>query len=37
MAVVIPGGLVTSTMQNLLLVPALYQRFGRPARTPERT
>ncbi len=29
MAVVILGGLVTSTVLNLLLVPALYLRFGR--------
>ncbi|MCA9638476.1 MAG: efflux RND transporter permease subunit, partial [Myxococcales bacterium] len=29
MAVVILGGLVTSTALNLLLVPALYLRFGR--------
>ncbi len=32
MAVVILGGLVTSTALNMLLVPALYLRFGRPAR-----
>ena len=30
MAVVILGGLVTSTALNLVLVPALYLRFGRP-------
>jgi CzcA family heavy metal efflux pump len=29
MAVVIMGGLVTSTLLNLLIVPALYLRFGR--------
>jgi Cu/Ag efflux pump CusA len=29
MAVVILGGLVTSTIRNLLVVPALYLRFGR--------
>ena len=28
MAVVILGGLVTSTLLNLLIVPALYLRFG---------
>jgi Cu/Ag efflux pump CusA len=28
MAVVILGGLVTSTALNLLLLPALYARFG---------
>jgi CzcA family heavy metal efflux pump len=32
MAVVILGGLVTSTLLNLFVVPALYLRFGRPAR-----
>jgi Cu/Ag efflux pump CusA len=31
MAVVILGGLVTSTLMNLLVMPALYLRFGRPA------
>jgi Cu/Ag efflux pump CusA len=31
MAVVIVGGLVTSTLLNLLIVPALYLRFGRRA------
>ena len=30
MAVVIMGGLVTSTLMNLLVMPALYLRFGRP-------
>jgi Cu/Ag efflux pump CusA len=29
MAVVILGGLVSSTALNLLLMPALYARFGR--------
>jgi Cu/Ag efflux pump CusA len=29
MAVVILGGLVTSTVLNLFLLPALYSRFGR--------
>ena len=29
MAIVILGGLVTSTLLNLLLLPALYARFGR--------
>ena len=28
MAVVILGGLVTSTLLNLLLLPALYERYG---------
>jgi Cu/Ag efflux pump CusA len=32
MAVVILGGLVTSTLMNLLVMPALYLRFGRPAK-----
>ena len=31
LAVVILGGLVTSTLLNLFVVPALYLRFGRPA------
>jgi Cu/Ag efflux pump CusA len=31
MAVVILGGLVTSTALNLLVMPALFQRYGRPA------
>ena len=31
MAVVILGGLVTSTLLNLFLLPALYAAFGRPA------
>jgi CzcA family heavy metal efflux pump len=31
MAIVILGGLVTSTLLNLFVVPALYLRFGRPA------
>jgi Cu/Ag efflux pump CusA len=35
MAVVILGGLITSTALNLLLVPALYLRVGRSARAPE--
>ena len=30
MAVVILGGLVTSTLLNLLVVPTLYLRFGKP-------
>jgi Cu/Ag efflux pump CusA len=32
MAVVILGGLLTSTVLNLLLLPALYERFGRRKR-----
>ena len=36
LAVVILGGLVTSTVLNLFLLPPLYARFGRPAgRTAE--
>ncbi len=31
MAIVILGGLVTSTLLNLVLIPALYLRFGRSA------
>jgi Cu/Ag efflux pump CusA len=30
MAIVILGGLITSTLLNLFLVPMLYLRFGRP-------
>jgi Cu/Ag efflux pump CusA len=36
MAVVIIGGLVTSTLLNLYVTPSLYLRFGRP-RTSSRT
>jgi CzcA family heavy metal efflux pump len=32
MAIVILGGLVTSTLLNLFIVPALYLRFGKPRR-----
>ena len=32
MAIVILGGLVTSTLLNLFLVPSMYLRFGRPLR-----
>ena len=32
MAIVILGGLVTSTLLNLFVVPSLYLRFGRPRR-----
>ncbi|MGQ0685510.1 efflux RND transporter permease subunit [Bradyrhizobium sp.] len=34
MAVVIMGGLVTSTLLNLFIVPALYLRFGRGSAEP---
>ena len=39
MAVVILGGLITSTLLNLFVMPALYLRFGRPrtAPAPEQT
>jgi Cu/Ag efflux pump CusA len=30
MAIVILGGLVTSTVLNLFVVPSLYLRFGKP-------
>jgi Cu/Ag efflux pump CusA len=30
MAVVIVGGLVSSTLLNLFLMPAVYLRFGKP-------
>ena len=43
MAIVILGGLVTSTLVNLLIVPALYLRFGKsrnslsgPAEIPQQ-
>ena len=37
MAIVILGGLVSSTVLNLFLMPALYARFGRePERAPQR-
>jgi CzcA family heavy metal efflux pump len=34
LAVVILGGLITSTLLNLFLLPALYARLGRPASRP---
>ena len=34
MAIVILGGLVTSTLLNLLVVPTLYLCFGRPGPRP---
>ena len=34
MAVVILGGLITSTLHNLFIVPALYLRFGNSGRRP---
>lgn len=37
MAIVILGGLVSSTMLNLFLMPALYARFGREAPAPDAT
>ena len=30
MAIVILGGLVTSTLLNLFIVPVIYLRFGKP-------
>lgn len=36
MAIVILGGLVTSTAVNLFLVPTLYLRFGRGRRLTPR-
>ena len=35
MAVVILGGLVTSTVLNLFLMPALYLAFGHGGRRPD--
>ncbi len=37
MAIVILGGLVSSTILNLFLMPALYARFGKEAQTPDAT
>jgi CzcA family heavy metal efflux pump len=37
MAIVILGGLVTSTLLNLFVVPSLYLRFGKPRATREAT
>ena len=37
MAIVIMGGLITSTLVNLFLVPSLYLRFGRGKRQLETT
>ena len=34
MAIVILGGLLTSMVLNMLVVPALYLRFGRPVQSP---
>jgi len=36
LAVVILGGLVTSTLLNLFVVPSLYLRFGRRRRPAPR-
>jgi Cu/Ag efflux pump CusA len=36
LAVVILGGLFTSTLLNLFVVPSLYLRFGRPRKAPSR-
>ena len=33
MAIVILGGLASSTLLNLFLMPALYLRYGRPSAT----
>ena len=37
LAVVIIGGLVTSTLLNLFVVPSLYLRFGKRRRTSRRS
>ena len=34
MAIVILGGLVTSTLLNVFVVPSLYLRFGEPRKPP---
>ena len=36
MAMVILGGLLTSTLLNLFVVPSLYLRFGRRRNSPSR-
>jgi Cu/Ag efflux pump CusA len=33
LAIVVVGGLVTSTLLNLFVLPSLYLRFGRSGRT----
>jgi len=35
LAIVVIGGLVTSTLLTLVLLPVLYRRFGERARAPE--
>jgi Cu/Ag efflux pump CusA len=35
LAIVILGGLVTSTLLNLFVTPSLYLRFGKPRREEE--
>ena len=37
MAYVILGGLVTSTLLNLLVLPPLFAKFGRPEPNPEES
>jgi Cu/Ag efflux pump CusA len=37
LAVVIVGGLITSTLLNLFVVPVLYLRFGRGVNDPAAT
>ena len=37
LAVVILGGLVTSTLLNLFIVPALYLRYGQPAAATQQS
>jgi Cu/Ag efflux pump CusA len=34
MGIVILGGLLSSTFLNMLVVPVLYRRYGRPASAP---
>jgi Cu/Ag efflux pump CusA len=36
MAVVILGGLFTSTLLNMVVLPALYLKYGRPAAREEK-
>ena len=37
MAVVILGGIVTSTLLNMIVIPALYLKYGRATATEDET
>jgi hypothetical protein len=34
MAVVIPGGIITSTFLNMIVIPALFLKYGREKKSP---